>query len=79
MQDLKHATDIFPVDFNDPFFKEKIRAINIAYIYNGFTGLWEASGNVQMRDHNTGGYQLFTGKDIPDIIQQIKSFIDNLK
>lgn len=64
-----------PSVLNDPFKKICITGIHVAY-RESFRK-WHATGWVEFENGATKGEQRFTGETFDDVVQQIKSFINN--
>lgn len=70
--------NLTPIELNDPFYKDKIVAINV---FEGidFVGNWGATGYVRFKHKDTEGRQEFYGRNFDDVVIQIKMFLNNLK
>jgi len=63
--------------FNNPFSKEKVTLINIScFPQNKYNSNWKSSINFE--EGNTEGTQRFENKSLPDLLEQMKAFVDNL-
>lgn len=76
MNDLRQ--NIMPVEFSDPFYKEKIIAINV---YEGlnFVGAWGATGYIIFKDKMTEGRQDFEGKSFNEVVLKMKEFLSKMR
>ena len=71
--------DFLPAEFNDPFLKSKITAINVYVSNENPHGVWFASGYLRFNNGNTSGQQYFDGKSFDEIILQMKVFLNNMR
>lgn len=60
----------------NPFLKKKILYICVS-MFNHSTSGWDADGKIYFRNGNTRGEQIFKGKTIDDVMEQINHFLDN--
>ena len=64
-------------DFNNPFLKEKVTLIMITcFPQNKYNSNWNSS--IEFKEGNTEGTQKFENKNLSDLLEQMKNFVDNL-
>jgi len=61
--------------FSFPFHKDKVRAIHI-HCYPKSDSGWRST--IEFKNGTTKGEQEFGAKELPDLLYQMKNFVDNL-
>ena len=62
----------------DPFIKGKVTKISVTYGDFWRDGKWKATGFVDFKNGNTEGCQNFEAPTFDEVVQQMKTMINNL-
>lgn len=67
-----------PIELNNPFLKEKIVAIDV-WAGVDMVGVWQARGYIMFQDKLTNGRQDFEGRTFDEVVNKMKTFLNNLQ